>query len=106
MDFSIGTILLPTAAKLSTKDSVLFPQIFDCVLLRLIHPVGNREEQKVERIKFFRHRFGSLTPITRARVNSRHFAGASNQFQFLDITGLADPPAISRLIAFTLRSHG
>jgi len=33
-----------SAAKLSTKDSVFLPQIFDCVLLLLIHPAGDREE--------------------------------------------------------------
>jgi hypothetical protein len=77
----------PSAAKLSTKDSVFLPQILDCVLLLLIHPAGNREEQKAERIQCSRHRFSSLTPLTCAVVDSSCFARAFNQFQFLDITG-------------------
>jgi hypothetical protein len=76
-----------SAAKLSTKDSVFLPQILDCVLLRLIHPASNREEQKAERIQCSRHRSSSLTPLTCAVVDSYRFARAFNPLQFLDITG-------------------
>jgi hypothetical protein len=50
----------PSAAKLSTKDSVFLAQILDGVLLLLIHPTGNRKKQKPERIQYLRHRFSSL----------------------------------------------
>jgi len=51
----------PSSAKLMTKDSAFFLQILDSVLLLLIDPASDREQQKAERIQCFRYRFSSLT---------------------------------------------
>ncbi len=47
-------------AQLSPEYPVFFPQVFDRVLLLLIHPPGNNEQQKAERIYALRHRLSSL----------------------------------------------
>jgi hypothetical protein len=75
----------PSAAELGTRDSVFLPQVLYCVLLLLIHPTGNRKEQKAEWIQRLRHRFRSQISHTCALVDARRFASAFNQFQSLDI---------------------
>jgi hypothetical protein len=82
----------PSAAELSTKDSVFLPQMLDGVLLLLIHPSGNSQEKKAERVQRLRHRFSSLTSHTRAAFHADRFGHAVNQFQFLDITGFYRRP--------------
>src|ERR1017187_2946994 len=77
----------PPATELGAKDPVFLPQILDRVLLLLVHPAGNRKEQKGDWIQFLRHRFSRLPSHTCAVAHARRFALAFNQLQFLDITG-------------------
>ena len=66
----------PAVAQLSTEDSVLLAQILDRVLLLLIHPSGDRQEQKAKRVEGLQHRFCRLPfqldgPRHRLRFNDR-----------------------------------
>jgi hypothetical protein len=45
------------AAELNSKDAVLFAKVFDRMLLLLIHPSGDRNEKKAERVQRLCHGF-------------------------------------------------
>jgi hypothetical protein len=77
----------PPRAELTAKDSVFLPQILNGVLLPLIHPSGNGQEQKAERVQCLRHRLSSLTSHTSSVLHTDCFGHAFNQFRFLDNTG-------------------
>jgi hypothetical protein len=51
----------PPGAELGTKDSVFLAQILNRVLLRLMDPPGNSNQQKAKRVQRIRHRFSSLS---------------------------------------------
>jgi hypothetical protein len=83
----------PPAAQLGTKDSVFLAQILDRVLLLLIHPSSNSNQQKAERILPLRHRLSSL-PLSSRRLTPSAAVSppAFMQFQFPDITGSHPSP--------------
>ena len=45
----VGEAKAPST-ELSPKDAIFLAQIFDCMLLLLIHPTGNSKEQKSKRV--------------------------------------------------------
>ena len=87
----------PPRAELTAKDSVFLPQILNGVLLPLIHPSGNGQEQKAERVQCLRHRLSSLTSHTSSVLLTDCFGHAFSQFQFLDNTASPFRGAIPEL---------
>jgi len=63
----VGEAKMPTA-DLRAKDPVFLAQILDGVLLALIHPPGDRNQQKPERIRRLQHRFSSLSFLPKVNV--------------------------------------
>jgi hypothetical protein len=45
------------APALSAQDAILFAQVFDRVPMLLVHPAGDRNEEKTERVQALWHRF-------------------------------------------------
>lgn len=68
---------------LSVEYPVFFPQVFDRVLQLLIHPPGNNQQQKAERIYPLRHRLSSL-PLRLPPLK----IPISVQFKFPDTAGV------------------
>ena len=69
-----------TAANLCAQDSVFFAQIFDHLLLLLVHPPGNSDEQHPERIQSSWH-------LRRLSFPNLEQASIFRRIKFLDTTG-------------------
>jgi hypothetical protein len=72
------------------------------VLLRLIHPASNREEQKAERSKCSQHRFSGLTPLICAVVDSYHFRP---RFQSVPVFGYYGINIYENFIGFLANTY-
>jgi len=77
----LGKTKSPTA-KLRSQNAVLFAQIFNRVLLLLIHPSGDTDKQKAKRIQDHWHSFAGYHRKVRRRIFRNFF----NEIQFLDTT--------------------
>jgi hypothetical protein len=56
------------AAELSPQDAILFAQVFDRVPLLLVHPTGDRNEEKSERVQALWHRFAGYNPCQESEI--------------------------------------
>jgi hypothetical protein len=64
--------------QLLTQDAILFAQVFDDVRLTLVHPAGNRDQHKPQRIQSFRPLETPLWLRALGKKNCSRF----NQIQF------------------------